>query len=94
LIDEYQHLPSAEDTAEEELIRHEELRALNASLEELPEPFRTMIIKSLKGASLHEIALEYGISLSTVKSRIYRAKEKIKLLMNEYVGGVSHEGRI
>jgi RNA polymerase sigma-70 factor, ECF subfamily len=94
LIDEYLHLPGPEDTAEEELVHNEGLKALAASLEELPEPFRTTIIKSLQGASLNEIALEFKIPLSTVKSRLFRAKEKIKLLMNEYVGGVRHEGRI
>jgi RNA polymerase sigma-70 factor, ECF subfamily len=94
LIHEYQCLPSSEYTAEEELVRNERLQALSASLEELPEPFRATIIKSLQGASLNEIALEFKIPLSTVKSRLFRAKEKIKLLMNEYVGGVRHEGRI
>ncbi len=94
LIDEYHQLPGNEDTAEEALIRNEGLQALTASLDDLPEPFRTTIIKSLQGASLHEIACEYGISVSTVKSRLFRAKEKIKQLMNIYVGGVSHERRI
>jgi RNA polymerase sigma-70 factor, ECF subfamily len=94
LIDEHQQLPSAEDTAEEALIHCEELQALTASLKELPEPFRTTIMKSLQGASLHEIACEYGIPLSTAKSRLFRAKEKIKQLINIYAGGVSHERRI
>lgn len=94
LIDDYQQLHRVEDTAEEALIRHEELQALDASLEELPEPFRTTIIRSFEGATLHEIACEYGIPLSTVKSRLFRAKEKIKQIMNIYLGGVGHERRI
>lgn len=93
-IEEYQHLTGVENTAEDELIRHEGLQVLHASLEELPEPFRTTIIKSLQGASLNEIACEYGIPLSTVKSRLVRAKEKIKQIMNIYSGGISHERRI
>lgn len=93
-IDEYRHLSETEDTAEEELIRHEALQILNASLEQLPEPFRSTIMKSLQGASLNEIACEYGIPLSTVKSRLFRAKEKIKQLMNFYIGGVGHERRV
>ena len=93
-IDEHQHLSVSEDTAEEDLIRHEDLRILTASLEQLPEPFKTTIMKSLQGATLDEIACEYGIPLSTVKSRLFRAKAKIRQLINIYVGGVSHERKI
>ena len=93
-IDEDRQLPVSGGTAEEELIRHEELRILTSSLEQLPEPFKTTIMKSLEGASLDEIACEYGIPLSTVKSRLFRAKAKIRQLMNIYIGGVSHERKI
>ena len=93
-IDEHRHLPVTADTAEEELIRNEDLQVLKASLEQLPEPFKTTIMKSLEGASLDEIACEYGIPLSTVKSRIFRAKAKVRQLMNIYIGGVSHERKI
>ncbi len=93
-IEDFHWITGAGDSAEEALIRHEGLRALAASLEQLPEPFRTTIIKSLQGASLHEIANECGIPQSTVKSRLFRAKEKIKRLMNECAGGVGHERRI
>jgi RNA polymerase sigma-70 factor, ECF subfamily len=93
-IEDFSQLPSVKDTAEEELVRHEGLQALESSLEQLPEPFKATIIKSLQGASLNEIANECGIPLSTVKSRLFRAKEKIKQLMNGYVGGVSHERKI
>ena len=93
-IDEHKYLPVSEDTAEEELIRNEDLRMLTTSLEQLPEPFKTTIIKSLQGVSLNEIACEYGIPLSTVKSRLFRAKTKIRQLMNIYVGGLSHERKI
>ena len=93
-IEDFHQLPGAEDTAEKALIRHEGVQALNSSLDHLPEPFRTTIMKSLQGSSLNEIASECGIPISTVKSRLFRAKEKIKQLMNLYVGGVSHERRI
>lgn len=93
-LEDYHMITTAEDGAEEALIRHERRRALAASLEQLPEPFRTSMVKSLKGASLAEIACQCGISQATVKSRLFRAKEKLKLLMKEYVGGVVHERRI
>jgi RNA polymerase sigma-70 factor, ECF subfamily len=91
---ESKSLPVSEETTEEALIRHEDLRILTASLKQLPEPFRQTIMKSLEGASMDEIALEFGIPLSTVKTRILRAKAKIKKLMNIYVGGIGHERKI
>jgi RNA polymerase sigma-70 factor, ECF subfamily len=93
-IDELKTLPVSHDNAEEALIRHEDLRILTTSLKQLPEPFKSTIMKSIEGASMNEIALEFGIPLSTVKTRILRAKAKIKKLMNIYVGGVGHERKI
>lgn len=90
-LEDYHIITSAEDSAEEALIRHEGRQALAASLEQLTEPFRTAMVKSLQGASLNEIAFQCGISPATVKSRLFRAKEKMKQLMKEYVGGVVHE---
>ncbi len=93
-IEDFHRITGAEDTAEEAMIRNEELQALAASLEQLPEPFRTTIVKSLQGASLDDIARDCGVPQSTVKSRLFRARERIKKLMNEFVGGVGHERRI
>jgi RNA polymerase sigma-70 factor (ECF subfamily) len=91
---ELKTLPISHDSAEEALIRHEDLRILTASLRQLPEPFKSTIMKSLEGASMDEIACEFGIPLSTVKTRLLRAKAKIKKLMNIYVGGIGHERKI
>ncbi len=93
-LEDYHIITGPEDSAEEALIGHEGRQALAASLEQLPEPFRTTMLKSLQGESLNEIAVQSGISLATVKSRLFRAKEKLKQLMKEYVGGICHEPRI
>jgi RNA polymerase sigma-70 factor, ECF subfamily len=93
-LEDYHLITCAEDTAEEALISHEGRQALAASLEQLPEPFRTTMVKSLQGASLHEIACHYRISPATVKTRLFRAKEKLKQLMKEYLGGAAYERRI
>jgi RNA polymerase sigma-70 factor, ECF subfamily len=93
-IDELKILPHSYDNTEEALIQHEDLRILTATLKQLPEPFKSTIMKSLDGASLNEIACEFGVPLSTVKTRLLRAKAKIKKLMNIYVGGVGHERKI
>lgn len=93
-LEDYHSITGAGDCAEAGLIRQEGRQALAASLEQLPEPFRTTMVRSLQGASLDEIASQCGISHATVKTRLFRAKEKIKQLMKEYVGGVCHEPRI
>lgn len=87
-------LVSTVETAEALLIRQEEQEALAATLAQLPEPFRSTILMSLQGASLDEIAGRCGIPLATVKTRLFRAREKIKLLLKEHFGGVGHERRI
>jgi RNA polymerase sigma-70 factor (ECF subfamily) len=90
-LEEYHLFTRSEDSAEAALISHEGRQALAASLEQLPEPFRSTMVKSLQGASLNEIACHYRISPSTVKTRLFRAKEKLKQLMKEYLGGVGYE---
>lgn len=90
-LEDYHIITGVGDCAEAELLRHEGRQQLAASLHQLPEPFRSTMIKSLQGASLNEIAGQGGISLATVKSRLFRAREKMKQLMKEYVGGVAHE---
>lgn len=87
-------LASTAETAEATLIRREEREALAATLAELPEPFRSTILMSLQGDSLDEIADRCGIPLATVKTRLFRAREKIKLLLREQFGGVGHERSI
>jgi RNA polymerase sigma-70 factor (ECF subfamily) len=93
-LEDYHIITGAKDSAEEALIRQEGRQALADSLEQLPEPFRTTMLKSLQGASLKEIACQCGISPATAKTRLFRAKEKIKQLMKEYLGGVCHERRV
>jgi RNA polymerase sigma-70 factor (ECF subfamily) len=74
-------------TPEQKAIDNELIRSIRASLEGLPEPYRSTIIQSLKGTQLRDIALKQGVSLGTIKSRIARAREKMKLTLNEHFGG-------
>jgi len=50
-------------------------------------------LQSLDGNSPEEIARNNQISRGTVKSRLSRAKEKVKLLLQERFGG-NYDGRI
>ncbi|MBJ6727419.1 RNA polymerase sigma factor [Geomesophilobacter sediminis] len=84
-------VPAGGVSAEEALLRREEREALAACLKDLPEPFRATILMSIQGASLEEIARRSGVAPATVKTRLFRAKEKIRLLWKGHFGGVGHE---
>ena len=88
-----QTLAHADKSAEAALIHREEMEALTACLVQLSEPFRTTLIMSLQGASLAEIADLVEVPVATIKTRLFRAKEKIKLLLKGH-GGVRHEPNI
>ena len=86
-----QRIAAEGENAEAALISREEREALAASVTELPEPFRTTILMSLHGASLDDIARRCGVPQATVKSRLFRARERIKFLLKEHFGGIGHE---
>lgn len=92
--DHLQRIADKGETAESALIRQEELEALRATLQELPEPFRSTILMSLQGATLEEIANKCGVPQATVKTRLFRAREKLTLLLKGHFGGAGHERKI
>lgn len=71
---------------EEHVLAQEQMTAVVASLHKIPELFRKTMLMSLKGDSLEDIAASQGVSLGTVKSRLFRAKERMKLLIRFYFG--------
>jgi RNA polymerase sigma-70 factor, ECF subfamily len=90
-IDEIGHLGTGLKSAEDLLIQHEQRQAVKASLEALSEPFKGPLVMSLSGCTLKEIADACGISPGTAKSRLSRAREKMKFLISEYLGGKRYE---
>jgi len=65
--------------------RREELRlGVRRALEQLPEPFRTTLsLRELEGRTYEEVAEILGISLGTVESRIFRARCKLRAILEE-----------
>lgn len=78
-------------SAEDMLLEQERMAALAASLQLLPEPFRMTLLRSLEGESPDMIAMAEGISTGTVKSRLFRAKDRMRRLVREYFGGKGYE---
>ena len=80
-------LASREKTPEQSASDEERLLAIHAALEQLPEPYKQTIIQSLRGDSPEEIARNNRISRGTVKSRLSRARQRMKILLHERFGG-------
>lgn len=58
---------------------------LARALAELPEEFRTsLILAEVEGMPLEEVARVMGCPVGTVKSRIFRAKERLRDVLKDY----------
>jgi|WetSurMetagenome_2_1015567.scaffolds.fasta_scaffold00378_19 RNA polymerase sigma-70 factor, ECF subfamily len=85
-----------EERFDDEIVHHEahdehahQRRALKAALHILEEPFRSAILDSLNGFSVEEIAAKEGLPRNTVKTRLFRAREKIRRLLNLQPKGIA-----
>lgn len=90
-LEEVGGLICGEGNAEISLLEKEKRHAVLSSLVQLPERYKNVILGSLRGDSLEEIAACEGISTGTVKSRLFRAREKMKLFVRAYYGGKGYE---
>ena len=67
---------------QEKLEQLERKQALNRALEELPEHHRRMLLmREVSGMSYQEIADGLDVDLGTVKSRISRARERLRKIL-------------
>ncbi len=66
------------DSIEEEVEKNDLIEKLNEAVERLPGKYRRVIDLYIKGFNEKQIAKFLSISRGTVKSRVHRAKEKLK----------------
>lgn len=75
-------LPDERYEPERVFEKKERAQALHAAITALPEEHRTMILlRDVNGLSYREIAELMELEEGTVKSRIFRAREKLRLLL-------------
>jgi RNA polymerase sigma-70 factor, ECF subfamily len=74
--------PNPSQAADDSLIFKEQRIAIEKALEKLEEPFRTTLLQSLMGASINDIAKTCSLPESTVKTRLFRARQKLKKLFH------------
>ena len=78
-LDDMREILVSPDTADEEPIRADEIRAVNYAVSKLSKLHRQMIIDYyLREKSIKTIANEYGVPEGTVKRRLFDAKEDVK----------------
>src|SRR6202020_318360 len=80
------------DSPFESVAHHEVQHRVEEELGQVPEPYRTtLILRDLEEMSYEEIAEVLEISLGTVKSRITRGRQALKLRLAPYVREVGGE---
>ena len=76
------------------LMAREEREALAASLGKLEEPFKSAILASLEGELVEDMACRMGVPVSTIKTRLFRAREKLRRLFAASPGEICHERQL
>jgi RNA polymerase sigma-70 factor (ECF subfamily) len=76
---------SSGDTTPDRLLARKELAArLQHALDHLPFDQRTAIVlREIDGLSYEEIAFSLGVAIGTVKSRLTRARQSLRLELRE-----------
>lgn len=69
---------------DEAALHRERLQTVRAAVDALPEPFRTtLVLRDMESRTYEEVAEILGISIGTVESRIFRARQKLRVLLRE-----------
>jgi RNA polymerase sigma-70 factor (ECF subfamily) len=74
-------LPDPGESPEQYAERADLRRLLESALAELPEDLRTILVLQQLGMDYPELAEVLGIPLGTVKSRLFRARERMRALL-------------
>jgi RNA polymerase sigma-70 factor (ECF subfamily) len=77
--------PMFHDTPLDEGVAMEAHTDLERAMRRLPEEFRTvLLLAEVEGMPLEEVARAMACPVGTVKSRIFRAKERLRGLLKDY----------
>jgi RNA polymerase sigma-70 factor (ECF subfamily) len=83
LIDKHIYTENRDDQTDQQIIRKEMNKCIQNFIEELPENYKIVLVLSeFENLKNNEIADVLNISVDTVKIRLYRAKAKLKDVLN------------
>lgn len=81
----FQPLADLSDLPEDELLTGEALGKINEAIDKLPQNLRVVfVLRDLEGLSTAETADSLGLSISAVKSRLLRARLKLRESLSDY----------
>jgi RNA polymerase sigma-70 factor (ECF subfamily) len=87
---EIERVASTEDL-EATIVRR---RMIDRALAALPEEMRTVItLRDVQGLEYHEIAEVTGLPMGTVESRVFRARQRLRPMLEPLMPGSRGEGR-
>lgn len=85
--EEWRNFPSGQETPEESMEKLEREQAIHRALNRLEEPFRTvLILVDIQGFDYEAAAHVAGIPVGTAKSRLSRARVKLRAEMETFIG--------
>jgi RNA polymerase sigma-70 factor (ECF subfamily) len=84
-------LPDSQLSIEQTVISREEQELVNEAIGQLPEPFKTTLEETLQGKGMNEIAYQQQVSPQTVRSRLSRAREKLRQYFQAIFGRLFHD---
>lgn len=79
-------LSASGPSPQELLLEKESLQLMREALQQLPEQMRRVAELRLTGLEYHEIAHQMGISINTVKSQLFQARERLREHLRKYFG--------
>ena len=72
--------------ADQQVLRNELSKSLEAAIAQLPEAFRTvLILRDIEEMSIEETAGALGVLPQTVKTRLLRARRKLQVLLDPHM---------
>lgn len=87
-IEEHNMVFSAESSVEDTVVSSDVAKEIHAAIEQLPEQHRAVIVlRYIQDFSYNEIADSLDLPLNTVKSYLYRARQQLQSLLQEYQKG-------
>ena len=76
------------DSAEKAIERAETKALVSASIQQVPEPYRTvLILRDVDELSPDEVAEQLGVSKNVVKVRLHRARQMLRTMLERKFGG-------
>jgi RNA polymerase sigma-70 factor (ECF subfamily) len=83
------HAVSPEVDPERRVAQHEIRQLLEEAIDRLPEEFRVVLIaRAVEDMSVDETASALGLNPETVKTRLHRARQRLRAMLEARVGTV------